>query len=257
MKKNITFGLALIILAIFIILNSLNYIGGFSTLTVILSFLLVWLLLASLFKIDFFGIFISLGLGFVLYKEYLGFDYINSFTIIFVSILLGIGFSMIFGRKNVYYTHNRFEHSRYHHHDDRHDYKEGQFRERGTNRTNIFDESDQQIEDDVITYSATLCDSTRFVRSKNLKKGIFRVELGSLSIYLDQATLSSNGAEIELFSRLGTIKLFVPRDTFIVNELSANLGEIKLPYNDIEDLEYNKIILKGEVTLGEIKVIRL
>jgi len=53
------------------------------------------------------------------------------------------------------------------------------------------------------------------------------------------------------------MKIFVPHDAYLVSDISCTLGEVTMPYGNVEDKGYNKITLKGDVTLGEIKIVRM
>lgn len=273
MKKNITFGLSLIVLAVLIILNALGYLGGLSTWTIILSFILLLIFIGSLVKLEYFGIFISLGLGAILYKEQLGLQDISTWTFLVVAVLLGIGFSAIFKRHKIhYYKYNEFD-----------DYDRERMREKRKEKMRDFNYSDAEftkssdgvfygytnnksdeedidetpIEDDVITYRSRFSNSTRFIKSKNLEKAFFDNEFGSLTIYLDQVDLNDKGADIEIYCRFGTVRVFVPHYFYVDNQISNDFGSIAMPYNTAKDNGYNRIVLKGNVTLGEIKVIRI
>lgn len=273
MKRNITFGLSLIVLAILIVLNALGYLGGLSTWTIILSFILLVIFLASLVKLEYFGIFISLGLGAIIYKDQLGFQDVSAWTIIIASLLLGIGFSAIFKKSRIHYYNFGYQDNEYKREKMREKREEmrnfknssssfsrtddGIFYGYTDNKSGEEDIDEKPIEDDVITYRSRFSNSTRFIKSKNLEKAFFDNEFGSLTIYLDQVDLSEDGAEIEVYCRFGNIRLFVPHYFYIDNQISNDLGSVSMPYNTAKDNGYNSIVLKGNVTLGDIKVVRI
>ena len=259
MKRNISFGLALIVLAIFVTLSALNveFFEGISAITIALTFLIIWLFISSLLRLEFFEIFVAIGLAAVLYKGYFGYGEISGWLIMFVAVLLGVGFSMIFGRRK-YRDYPRYKNSNFERKTN--DFHEGVFREKDhSDKFRHFNEKSYEYvsdEEETVVYNTSFSETTKFIKSKNLKMGMFKVELGSLTIYLDQATLNSEGATLDLYCRLGQLRVFVPRDVHLVDELQSNLGELVLPVENQPDNGHNRLILKGEVTLGEIQIIR-
>ena len=272
MKKHVTFGVALIVLAILIIMNAFGYIGDINIWTLILSFLLLWIFLASIIKLEFFGIFVSLGLGIILYREQLGLQSINSWAIIVAAILLGIGFSIIFKKKRIHYY--KFEEYNNYSKNNGPKFKEKRNEARNKSRasnqqftggyygytdnhSDKEDYSDEPIEDNIVTYRSRFSNTTRFIKSKKLEKAFFDNEFGSLTIYLDQVDLSENGAKIEVYCRFGNIRLFIPHHFYVENLITNDFGNVTMPYNTVESKENNTIILKGNVTLGDIKIVRI
>lgn len=292
MKKNIGLGIIIITLAVMMLLNSFGYIQGISVGRLIISLFLLWIFITSLFRLRFSGIFIPAGIAVLMYSNELGLPNLDSVMIIGASIFLSVGFSIIFGKytKRDYCNHNHYNYT-YHNRtgqdprfrpgafqNDRRanmgeDQSEDNVFDNESNRNYSYEKSnysgqykrepvedyvEEPIEDDVIFYRSSFSSATRFIKSNNLVEANFVNELGSLDIYLDQVELSEDGAKINVNCRLGAIKIFIPRDFNVINNVDVTLGNVNSPDYDVLNKDKdNTITLEGNVTLGDINIVRI
>ncbi|MDL2211532.1 hypothetical protein LJB88_01500 [Erysipelotrichaceae bacterium OttesenSCG-928-M19] len=267
MKKRYSFAVALIILAILIALSAFNVINGIGVWTLIFSFVIAWIFIVSLLRIEFVGIFVSIALGILLYQEQLGLLNINLWPIVLAALLLGIGLNIIFKRKDRHHYFReefnkefqqeyRYSSNKMHNSCRSNGFGKETFDVEHVTKEDIID--DEIVEDDVITYRTRFSDNTKFVKATSLNKIYLDNEFGSLNIYLDQATLSNEGATVEVYSRFGTVKIFVKSDAYLESQLTYDLGSISIPSNNcISDQGHNKFVFKGNALCGEIKVLRI
>lgn len=263
MKKNIGFGVMIILLAVLLILSQFGYVNGMGFGRLVISVVLLWVFVTSLFKLKFFGVFISLAIAILMYNTELGLPKLEAGPIIFAAVLLSIGFSAIFGRftNRYYHYHSYYKNDNYSNNQDKYRdyvYEQSDGYHSNNQHEHYEDYVKDPIEDDEIRYRTSFSSATRFVKSKNFVKADFVNELGALNIYLDQVELSENGAVVNVYCRLGSVKLFIPREFNLINKVDVTLGNVNAPYFEVANKDIdNTITLTGNVTLGDINIVRI
>ena len=236
-NKSIFWGLSLILIAGLIILRSIGtaQIAEFSTAAIIISIFIFVLVVSSLFKKEFFFAFAVMGAGYYfiysdyLFKEY-QIGYIKWYYILIAILLLGIGFEIIFGKpKNNSWVH--WDKCNY----DR-------------------DANSEHIDGEYIECRCRFGGCTKYIDSKNLKRGIISCSFGGVELYLTDAELSPEGAVIDLNVSFGGVEIYIPKSWRVENNLKAILGGVTKK-NNPKDSETPVLTLNGEVILGGIEIV--
>lgn len=98
-KDNILFGLLCIVGAIAVICNGLGLFGNLNIGSIIVTVLMIPIILSSLLKLNFYGIFFPIAVLWVIYSKNFGI-FFEPWKVMLVALLLSIGFSMIFPGKS-------------------------------------------------------------------------------------------------------------------------------------------------------------
>ncbi len=237
MKHNNWFwGVFFVLAAVFVVASQLTDFMVIGFWTIAASVLLAAVFIQSLVKLNFFGVFVSLALAYMLYQNPLGLYIISPWLLLLAAVLLSIGFHIIF-RRNARCGYER-----------RH--------ERSCNHA--CDEEYRTIEDvDGNNPSVKLSfgSSSKYIHADALKSGQFTCSFGALAIYFDQAQLDPDGAEIYIDCSFGEIKLFVPREWRIDDKLKASLGSVHNDIRKSRDGDGPTVTLTGGVSLGSIEIL--
>lgn len=103
-NRDITFGLLLIVLAAYLIMNKLGVVPHIPVLKIIISVILAGILIRGIIRVDFGAIFLPLALIACQYDEYLHIEALTPWTVILAALLLTIGCESIFKTKNRHFS---------------------------------------------------------------------------------------------------------------------------------------------------------
>lgn len=236
-KNNILWGLILILLALSIILKELKIIFiDIYDLKIIAALLIGYLAFKSLLKKNFFAAFFYLGFIIYLNPQNI-FPNISLFKILFVAILLGIGFNLLFSptiKKRVFIFN---------------DSRSGKRKEYYSENSEYYSENN-----DKVSFETIFSQATRYVYSDDLTDLELSTVFGSLKIYLDQATINP-AAKIEIENIFAKTEIYVPKDYYIKTNATTVFGNI----NEINPpTSYTKTItLTGDIVCGSLTIVYL
>ena len=156
----------------------------------------------SLIHLNFFGVFLSLALGYILFQYPLELYIISPWLLILAAVLLSIGFHSIFRRRPKCAASP-------HRHDD--------------NYRTIED-----VDDNNPYIKVSFGSASKYLHGDCLKSGQFYCSFGALELYFDQVTPDPAGAEIFLDCQLRFDHAFCPTNLArIVDKLHSSLGSVK------------------------------
>ena len=234
--KNIFWGLFFIVAAGVVVVNQLGYLAGITTFNLVISILLIPVMLKSIIKTNFFGIFFSIALLGILFAEQLGITNFVPVPILITAFFLSIGFSIMFGK------HNRCVESW--HSSGFHD----------SNNEENFGEVVNTEDDDIINFGVRFGSSIKYVNTKNLKKANFSCSFGALKVYFDNTELSPEGAEINFDVSFSGVEIYVPREWKVINGIEATLSGVETKYKrNAEETATVKLI--GRANFSGIEII--
>lgn len=101
----------------------------------------------------------------------------------------------------------------------------------------------------------TFTQVTRYLRASNLRQAQFSCQFASLDIRLDDFVLAYNQVLLDVHCSFGQVNIFIPRAFVVENKMIATLGSITDSRKGEADASVPKLILQGQVTFGEIKII--
>ena len=170
--KNIFAGIALILFAVALMVDRMGIYPDMPLLKIGVSLLLILAVFSCLRKWEFAGATFSLGLIAIMFSKELGISQVSPWIIIIVSILVGAGLSLIFGKNKVYSVKCK---------------KDG---EEGSVST------EYSLGEDNFHIENNFGSKTEYVSVKNLKAGHLENAFGSLTVYLNGTTLDEKGAAL-------------------------------------------------------------
>ncbi|MEL4106115.1 hypothetical protein AAFA46_04635 [Oscillospiraceae bacterium WX1] len=233
MKHNNWFwGVFFVLAAVFVVASQILSFTQIGFLTILATVLLAAVFIQSLIKLNFFGIFLSLALAYLIYMHPFALPLISPWLLILAAVLVSIGLHIIFRRQPkppccTSYAHHGEE--RYH--------------------------TIEDIDDNNPSVKVSFGASSKYLHADALKTGQFSVSFGALDVYFDQVQLAAEGAQLFLDCSFGAIKLYFPKTWRIVDSLSASLGGVS------NDTRFSKpasgaptVTLTGNVSLGGVEI---
>lgn len=231
-NRNWFWGIFLILSAIFVIASQLGSFGQVGVLSVIASILLLALIIQSISRRNFFGIFISLAFLYMIYTEPFGFVYINPWLLIFSAILLSVGFEVLFRKSPKKYS-------------------------KKISNKNIESQmyGSDGIDDNNPNIKVSFGHSSKRLHSDNLQSGQFIVSFGALEVFFDQAIINPEGAEIFVDCSFGAMELFIPRHWQVVEKINSTLGGVENSSRYARPEPGAPVLtITGNVQLGSIEI---
>jgi predicted membrane protein len=248
MKRNYFWGIIFICLAI----ASLAYAFGFyidsRVVKLIISAGLILMIIVSLPRRNFFLTFILLALVINLNSEFLGLFDLSMGGLYVAAVLFAIGCNVLFGNNRQYIRNTRYQNT------------EESVEQNDQEQDQQHEESHtyEYAETNTYSYTNRFGEATKFIQGNDLKIVNLTSDFGQLSVYFDKSDFAKGGATIYCGASFGAMTLYIPRKYEVNDQLTATLGNIKTNIdNTIKDEETITLTLKGNVTLGEIQIIRI
>lgn len=193
--KNICWGLFYLALAVIIVLSQLGVLTGFSWWSIAISLLCIPLMVKSIMKREFLGVFIPLAIIARVFAVPLHIQSLSIWILILVGTILSIGFSFIFPKHRNHYEH----------HVD-------------------FDNIENIASDDEkVTIYSNFGASVKYIKSENLKIVNIQSRFSGVKVYLDSASLSDDGVNIIIHSRFSGIELYIPKECRVEYSIDGSM----------------------------------
>lgn len=242
-SKNLFWGIFFLALAVFIIASQLGGFGQIGVWSVLEGVLLLAIIVYSLIKLNFFGVFIPATVLYMIFWSPLGLPFVSPWFLLLAGLLTTIGFSIIFHKKPHHETCCIGKGEWHKDGWDKDDWKDGHA------------PTIENIDDNHPNAKVSFGSSSKYLHGDSLQSGQFSCNFGSLDIFFDKAQLSPEGAEIFLDCSFGAIKLYIPKTWRVIDKISASLGGVN--YNNrsaalAEDAP--RLTLTGNVNLGGIEI---
>ena len=216
-RNSIFWGLMLIAVACYLILCQLHIVTLAVSITkLILGVIFVGTAINSIIERSFAGFFFSLAFLWIIFDNILGLPHISTKIVIIVALLLTIGFSMLFPKKNFNYKYsNQNKHAEWDDYDDP---------DKVGRHQTVFNEDTHDT-----FYGST----------------------GELKVYFDSAKIISESAEIHVRQSFGFTQLFIPKEWQIIPKASVFAGAIE-ERNRNKSTGSPVVYLTGEVKFGSV-----
>ncbi|MCL2085412.1 hypothetical protein FWH09_00515 [Candidatus Saccharibacteria bacterium] len=199
----------------------------------LLTTFLAAIAMASMFRLEWFGVFMPvagiLTIG-ILKTDYLDFIGIRGIWPIWIAaVLLAIGFSIL-------------------------------FRRRGKIMSEIIGDDDEVIDhadDEEIEVNVNVGGIIKYVNSDDFRKAYIKCNVGGVKVYFDNAKIKGKSATIEISGMMSGIKLYVPKEWKIVNEVNCTAAGIeeKNKRADIDAKKEKMVYLKGSLTAAGAEIV--
>jgi predicted membrane protein len=198
--RNWIWGIFFLAAAIFVVASQTGAFASIGFWSIAATVLLAAVFISSLTDLNFFGLFISLALLYLIYQNPFHLVVFSFWQLILAAVFASMGFSMIF-------------HSRYHHH---------WHCRNGCD----FQTSKEKIDGNDVFVKTSFCESCKYPHSDSLRTARLASSFSKLSVYFDQVQLSPEGAEACIDVSFGEMILYVPRDWRIVDHVRAAFGAV-------------------------------
>lgn len=199
-NRNWFWGIFFLLSAVAVIAIQIESVGDIGIWSLLVGVLLVALIVYSIINLNFFGIFLPLAFLYMVFWEPLGLVEITPWMLILAAVLTSIGFGLIFHKKRKCKV-------------DVHPSGEAVISEGET------------IDDNHPYAKVQFGSSSKYLHADALESGRFVSSFGELDVFFDQVQLSPAGAEIFLDCNFGSIKLNIPKNWQVVDDLHVTLGE--------------------------------
>lgn len=201
-NRNLFWGIFFFAAAGLIIAGQTGNIGHLGAFTIIAGFLLLVMILHSIVRRNYFGIFLPLAFEYMLFQKPLDLPNIHFWLLIMAAAFVSIGFSILFP------TRKGSDCCK----------KEPSFHRQ---------KSIESLDDNSPSVRVNFGSVTKYLQGDSLKSGTFSVSFGSMEIYFDQVKLDPAGAQIQVDCSFGEAKLYIPKTWRVQNNMHISLAEVK------------------------------
>lgn len=250
-KRHVFWGIFFIVAAVVVIGSQVGSFVQIGVWSVIAAVLLVAWLISGISRISFVEITLPLALLYIIFQKPLALFIISPWLLIIAALLLGIGLSLIIRKRRrpswSHHWHNSGGTSGGEGEDGESYEGHGGYRPEATITVN----DDDNFPSVHVSFGAT----SRYLHSQSLTRGEFHASFGALEVYLDQARLASEGAELFVECSFGSIKFYVPRAWDVRDQISASLANVA---NDTRHARPEAglplLTITGSVSLGNVEI---
>lgn len=229
--ERIFWGIFLILGAIFILVAKLGFLQGVSVWSLVWTVFFAAILIKSLIRLNYMGIFLSLALLSIVYADRLGIQAITPWPVLGASVLLGIGCSMLFPK----HKQKRFGHC-------------GSVR--FSDKEQIINETDGSN----CQCSVNFGSSIKYINTDAFESGFFEASFGGMKVYFDNAIMKGTEAHVHISNSFGGIELYIPKSWRVVNRIdSCFAGVDEKGHSQWDDV--HTIYLEGDNNFGAITII--
>ncbi len=225
-NKNYFWGLFFIGAALVILLNQLGYLGDLSLYKLIAAILIIPIIIKSIFKLEFAGIFFPIALAAIIYDKELGITNLTPWPILAVALFASIGFSLIL--KNFKVKHILY-----------------------------FNDYDQVIntkDENNIDLSVNFGSCIKYINTEDFEKINISSSFAGVKVYFDNAKILKDQATINLNLSFAGVELFIPKEWKIVNNIDISLGGVEEKTRNNSETT-KTVYLNGKVSLAGVEII--
>lgn len=233
-KKNITGGLILIVLALFLVGNGLGLIPTVPWFRIILSVLFGVLVIRCLWKRQFLGAVMSLCVVAWMWEEMLGIEEITPWPLLLAGLLLGIGLNMIFRKEkqvHMHYSGHIHESSGIH-----------------SERTENYQDGRH------VTFENSFSSVSKYVNSDAFSSADFENNFGSANIYFNNAIIANGQASVTVENNFGETNIYFPKTWRFHLSQEAAFGTIRVYGAPNNDMDAPLINMRAESNFGCINI---
>jgi predicted membrane protein len=229
-KKNVFWGMLLIIAAVLIILNQFGFFTGISMFDIILSVIMLGIIIVSIRRVNFWGILFPLAILIITFADELKLKDFTPWPVLLTAFLTSLGLSLVFNRSHSYFFH---------------------VGGRNTFRNSVINEQDGSVVECDVSFGECI----KYVNSEDFVRANIKCSFGDVKLYFDNAKIPSGRADIYLDVSFGDADLYIPRSWSIVNETHAFFGDIDASRYNNNDPASPVVTIHGNVSFGDVSII--
>jgi len=253
-KKNIFWGVLLLLIAALIVVNQLGFLLGIGIVKLVITIVLIAIIVKNVRYMNFPGILFPAAFLCILYDHFLGITALSPWTLLFTALLASIGLSMIF--KNGNNWHHNWDGKWDHNWDNKWDKKWNQKWDQkwNQNSNSNFDNVINQPDDKVVNCIVNFSSSVKYVNSDNFERANLKCSFGALKAYFDNAIIQNGSAEIFLDVSFAGVELYLPKTWKIIEDVNVSLGAMEEKNRNMPS-DSPVVTIKGNVSFGGVDII--
>lgn len=207
-NKNVFWGSILILTAIFIALDSFGYFNHIGIIKIVFTAILIGFAINGITKINFSMILFPIAFIFILYANELNIADLTPWPILFITLLLTIGLSLIFDKPN---------HTIKFHHYEKNE--------------KVINEPDNSNIDCSVTFGSIV----KYINTNDFRSASIDCSFGTAKVYFDNAVITDDSASIYLDVSFGGVELYVPQNWNLVQGVNSTFGGVEEKNNRQRD----------------------
>ena len=241
--REVFWGIALVAVAIFLVMNQLHLFAFHLKISMIIwTIIFGAALIESLADRSLFGTTFSIAFLLIVYAEPLHITKIVPWTVLIAAFLIYLGLSLIFKRswfpKTVYFNQKK-----------RQDFKNNHSRA----DNNVLNASNSEADGEDIVINQRLSSVSRYISSKNLRSITINSSLGEVEVYLDQAEAAGDTVVADINGTMGEIEFYLPSSWKVDSQnLNVALGELEIEGESTGGGP--TLVLTGHSSMGDVEV---
>lgn len=226
-KKDMFWGLILILAAACVIINSLGIFVEISIFKIIVTIILAAIIIRSIRPLHFSGVLFPIAFLCILYDEAWNITNLTPWPVLLTALLLSIGLSMIFKNHKHNWCHYHEEH---------------------------FEEVINQPDDNVVNCYASFSSKMKYVNSDNFERANIKCSFGAMKVYFDNAVINSGKADINLDVSFSGVELYIPKTWKIIDQTDSAFGAMS-EKNRGGDSNLTVVTIRGKISFGGVEII--
>lgn len=232
-RKNWFWGLLFLAAAVCIIAFQAGAFVSLGFWSIAAAVVLAALCIDSLIDRNFFGVFIPLGLLYLIFEKPFELPVVTFWPLMFAAVLASIGLSIL--------VHGR-----------RHGRKwEKEWKEHwgGHGR-----ETEEKVDGNDVCVKTSFDQSCKYLHADSLEKAYLSVSFGKMSVYFDQVQLSPKGAEVFAEVSFGLMALYLPKGWRVEDHTEAGMGAVKYEGHAAPAENAPVLTLGGRASFGNLEI---
>lgn len=231
-SKNWFWGLFFLLAAVFVLATPFGAFGQIGVLSVLATIFAAALCIQSAVRKNFFGVFFSLALLYLVYQKPLHLVSLSFWLLMLVVLLLTIGCGILFGGHRWYNVYSRHG-----------------------NPVKSPAVPPEHVDSNNPRAQVNFQSLSEYLHSDALKSGWFSSSFGKLVVYFDQARVAPEGAEIHVECSFGSVELYIPKEWSVTDQMETSFGSVE---SDVPQTAPQagapRLTLVGEVSFGSLQI---
>ena len=229
-KKNVLWGLVMVLLAVYMIISGLGYLPEVSFFTGIFTIIFGYSVIRGVIKKSFFQTIMSLAILGCLYSRPLQIEAITPWILLGAAILLSIGLEILFKNRTV------------------HVYARPGKVEFGAYKTSDF------VDGDYVRCENQFGTTAKYVNSEHFAQADIENHFGSLNVYFDNAIMGNFSASVKVENNFGETNLYFPATWRIECRQNCAFGSVIMKGHGSENTDAPLVRLDAEANFGAVNV---
>lgn len=226
-KKSIFWGLALILVAVYMIVSRLGVFPYVPLFQLLFTVLFAILIVEGIMKFNFFEILIPAAFLICIYDKPLHLESITPWPVLIAALLCSIGLSMIFKP----------------------------IRDRKKNKAVFMHgQIDNSNDGSYVQLNNTFGGISKYVNTNYFAKADLKNAFGQCNVYFNNAVMANGKAEITISNSFGEMNLYFPNTWRVHVERKAAFGEVNMHGMGNSDMDAPFVEIHADSSFGEVNI---